>query len=48
MKNLKGGRIRLPLKTGANPKIFNLSKKNCWELGMHQLPLKLWSVHHPP
>jgi hypothetical protein len=34
MKNLKGGRPRLPLKIGANPKIFNLSKT----------PLETWDA----
>ena len=34
MKNLKGGRPRLPLKFGANPNILNLYKTllgTCWD-----------------
>ena len=37
MKNLKGGRLRLPLKVGANPKILNLSNK----------PLETWDALTP-
>jgi hypothetical protein len=38
MKNLKGGRLCLPLKIGANPKIFHLSKT----------PLGTWDALTPP
>jgi hypothetical protein len=37
MKNLKGGRLRLPLKVGANPNILNLSNT----------PLEMWDALTP-
>ena len=37
MKNLKGGRLRLPLKVGANPNILNLSNT----------PLETWDALTP-
>jgi hypothetical protein len=37
MRNLKGGRLHLPLKVGANPKIFTLSKT----------PLETWDALTP-
>jgi hypothetical protein len=37
MKNLKGGRLRLPLKVGTNPKILNPSNT----------PLETWDALTP-
>jgi hypothetical protein len=37
MKNLKGGRLHLPLNIGADPKILNLSKT----------PLETWDALTP-
>ena len=37
MKNLKGGRLRLPLQVGANPNILNLSNT----------PLETWDALTP-
>ena len=37
MKNLKGGRLRLPLKVGANPNSLNLSNT----------PLETWDAPTP-
>jgi hypothetical protein len=48
MKNLKGGRLRLPLKIGANPNISNLSKTplgTCWDA---LTPLEAVDCTSPP